>query len=32
VRAVETHRANVRLKLGLSSPPEIDRFIRDYGL
>jgi FixJ family two-component response regulator len=31
-RTVETHRAKAYAKLGLSTPTEIDRFIRDHGL
>ncbi len=31
-RTVETHRAKAYAKLGLSTPTELDRFIRDHGL
>jgi FixJ family two-component response regulator len=32
LRTVEAHRAKVYAKLGLSKPPEIDRFVREHGL
>lgn len=31
-RTVETHRAKAYAKLGLNTPTELDRFIRDHGL
>ena len=32
LRTVETHRANLFAKLGLSSSLELDRFLREHGL